>query len=107
MSDSAEKAGMRMEEHQDDNLEEDKTNPAPLVIGMEFKCLPQLPAMVQHALDNYFDFVLLPLVHPRFRRDLVSQLDHLFLGLYVYYICLFCVVLLELRCGAGCSFHSV
>ena len=67
MADSAEQAGMR----QVGGGDGEKTNPAPLVIGMEFKCMPQLAAMVQHALDNYFDFVLLPLVHPRFRRDLV------------------------------------
>ncbi|CAM9492940.1 unnamed protein product, partial [Ectocarpus sp. 12 AP-2014] len=40
-----------------------------LIIGFETNCVPDLNALLDDARKDHFDFVAIPLVHPRFKRD--------------------------------------
>ena len=40
-----------------------------LVLGKDETCVPNLPALLTDVIGDGFDFVSVPLVHPRNRRD--------------------------------------
>lgn len=40
-----------------------------LVLGSEENCVPNLPPLLTEVIEDGFDFVAVPLVHPRQRRD--------------------------------------
>lgn len=40
-----------------------------LVLGAEVNCVPSLPPLLAEVLADEFDFICVPLVHPRHRRD--------------------------------------
>ncbi|CAM9392438.1 unnamed protein product, partial [Scytosiphon promiscuus] len=40
-----------------------------LIIGFDTNCVPDLNALLDDARQDHFDFVAIPLVHPRFKRD--------------------------------------
>jgi hypothetical protein len=35
--------------------------------------VPKLQGVLQHALNQRFDFVVAPLVHPRYKRDVIGS----------------------------------
>jgi hypothetical protein len=39
-----------------------------IVVGEEFTCAPALPPLLHHSLRQSFDFIVVPLMHPRYRR---------------------------------------
>ena len=45
------------------------TTPRQLVLGAEVNCVPNLPPLLAEVLKDGFDFLAVPLVHPRHRRD--------------------------------------
>jgi protein arginine N-methyltransferase 5 len=40
-----------------------------LVLGSEENCVPNLPPLLTEVIEDGFDFIAVPLVHPRHRRD--------------------------------------
>jgi len=45
------------------------TTPRQLVLGCEVNCVPNLPPLLTEVIKDGFDFIEVPLVHPRHRRD--------------------------------------
>jgi hypothetical protein len=47
----------------------------PLVLGLELNSVPDLRAALDAAIDESYDFVITPLVHPRFQRGESTRLE--------------------------------
>jgi len=45
----------------------------PYDIGLDLACAPNLQSLLYQALDQFFSFLVVPLVHPRFRRELLGR----------------------------------
>eukprot|EP00953_Heterococcus_sp_UTEX-ZZ885_P036740 18907-Heterococcus_DN1.PRE.6 len=46
-----------------------------LVVGLETNCVPDLNSLLDDAREEHFDFVSIPLVHPRYQRDALGVSD--------------------------------
>ena len=47
-----------------------------LVLGSEENCVPNLPPLLSEVIEDGFDFLAVPLVHPRQRRDAQGTSQH-------------------------------
>mmetsp|Transcript_3808 Transcript_3808/g.5845 ORF Transcript_3808/g.5845 Transcript_3808/m.5845 type:complete len:170 (-) Transcript_3808:1464-1973(-) len=50
-------------------------NDEKLTIGFETNCVPDLITLLNDAREEMFDFLCIPLIHPRFRRDARGMSD--------------------------------
>lgn len=64
---------IRQEEaHNEENTELYNNNDGHIYIGVLLNCCPRLPELVYQANRTNFDFMVIPLVHHRYRRDMVG-----------------------------------